>query len=307
MAGLESPLSAGAILEVAPAKVNLALHVTGLRSDGYHLLDSIVTFTRQGDRLGCSTSNADSFTVCGRFAALLVTGGEAPADNLVTKARDRLRRYLESRGQSAPPVAITLEKNLPVAAGIGGGSADAAATLRLLQKVWNATLPAADLSMIALALGADVPMCLASLPLRALGVGETLAPLESMPRFAILLANPLKAVSTPDIFRQLTSKTNPPISPAPKSSAHGDWLDFLGELRNDLETPARTVLPEIAVLADMLGESGAELVRMSGSGATCFGIYADLASAKTAARAMEEQMPDWYFQPAETLQGERPT
>ena len=289
------------IVETAPAKINLALHVTDQRSDGYHLLDSIVTFAEEGDRLSFARGNEDSFSADGRFAAAL---GAADADlgsNLVVKARDRLRRYLESGGIAAPPVSIKLRKNLPIASGIGGGSADAAATLRGLQRFWKTELNGQDLSMIALALGADVPMCLACQPLRAIGIGEALAPLDGMPAFAMVLANPLMAVSTPQVFSRLASKSNPPVKDVPKTGDARAWIEWLATLRNDLEEPARMLLPEIETLSAMLTDSGARLVRMSGSGATCFGLYDDMTAARQAADRLAMAMPDWYFVPTKTV------
>ena len=156
---------AGFVLtEPAPAKINLALHVTGRRADGYHLLDSLVTFTRFGDRIGLAPAGKDAFSLSGAFAPAL-SAASADGDNLVLQARDRLRAALIAQGRAAPPVHIHLEKNMPVASGIGGGSADAAAALRALARLWDAG--GIDLSAIGLGLGADVPMCLASTPLVA--------------------------------------------------------------------------------------------------------------------------------------------
>lgn len=299
----ETARADGSVDEIAPAKINLALHVTGQRSDGYHLLDSIVTFARAGDGLTFAPSEEDRFSLCGRFGPMLAQEGGA-ADNLVLRARDLLRAALDETGRTAPPVAITLEKNLPVASGIGGGSADAAAALRGLMRLWGAEPEGDRLAQIALRLGADVPMCLVSRPLRATGIGEALHPLDRMPAFAMVLANPLKAVSTPDIFRRLTKKDNPPAGPAPHGDAARDWLDWLAGLRNDLEPPARALLPEIADMSDLLAREGARLVRMSGSGATCFGLFGDFATARQAANTLSQARPGWYLQATETIAGE---
>src|SRR5690606_24593258 len=189
------------ITELAPAKINLALHVTGQRADGYHLLESIVTFADIGDRLSFSPAQEDSFTLSGRFSGMLSADA---ADNLVIRARDRLRGLLGQTGQEAPPVAIHLEKNLPIASGIGGGSADAAAALRGLSRLWQAKgLPAGGLDALALSLGADVPMCLHGKPAIASGVGEQLSPLPGLPALFLVLGNPLRGVSTPDVFSRL--------------------------------------------------------------------------------------------------------
>ena len=294
-------MPADATSEAAPAKINLALHVTGQRADGYHLLDSIVAFAGHGDRLTFSAAERDTFSLGGRFGPLLSDKAEGKDGNLVLRARDLLRQTLAGQGHMAGPVDITLEKNLPVASGIGGGSADAAAALRGLLRFWQASLPEDRLSAIALKLGADVPMCLASRPLRARGIGEEIDALDTMPSFPLVLANPLKAVSTPDIFRRLTHKDHPPISEPPANNDRGAWIQFLAGQRNDLEAPARALLPEIAEISDMLRHAGARLVRMSGSGATCFGIYDDRASAEAAERHLAGLRPDWYFQATETV------
>ncbi|MDR6081539.1 4-diphosphocytidyl-2-C-methyl-D-erythritol kinase [Agrobacterium sp. SORGH_AS440] len=196
-------------VEAAPAKVNLALHVTGQRADGYHLLESLVVFTEAGDTIHIQDADVDSFSISGPFGDLLHAGDGG--NNLVTRARDLLRNALASMGQPAPPVAIHLEKNLPVASGIGGGSADAAATLRALLRHWRAGMTADRISSIALTLGADVPMCLESRSLIARGIGEDIEPVNDLPELFLVLANPLKAVSTPEIFRRLQNKANPPL------------------------------------------------------------------------------------------------
>lgn len=292
-------MPAHAMSEAAPAKINLALHVTGQRADGYHLLDSIVTFASHGDRLHFAPAEQDSFSLGGRFGPLLSDKAEGKDGNLVLKARDLLREAL-AQGRTTPPVAIELEKNLPVASGIGGGSADAAATLRGLLRFWQASLSPDRLSEIALKLGADVPMCLESRPLRARGIGEQIDMLDTMPGFALVLANPLQAVSTPDIFRRLAHKDHPAIDAPPEDGDRGEWIRFLAAQRNDLEPPARALLSEVTEISDMLRNAGACLVRMSGSGATCFGIFDDPAGARAAERHLAGLRPDWYFQATDT-------
>lgn len=282
------------LTEEARAKINLALHVTGQRPDGYHLLDMLVTFADHGDRLGFMRSPADKFTLSGRFGGTLAGDG---GTNLVLKARDLLR---ETVGALAFPVHIHLEKNLPIASGIGGGSADAAATLRGLIRLWGATLPRETLATLALRLGADVPMCLESRPLIARGIGEEIEPVPELPAFAMVLANPLKGVSTPEVFRRLTIKNNPALS-LPETAG---WLAAIDAARNDLEPPARQIVPEIAVISTMLQARGALLTRMSGSGATYFGIFATIAAARHAAAALHDERPDWYFQATETVSGD---
>jgi 4-diphosphocytidyl-2-C-methyl-D-erythritol kinase len=256
----------------------------------------LVTFASHGDRLGFVRSEVDHFTISGRF------GAELSADsgtNLLLRARDLLRDAVRDRGGDAPPVHIHLEKNLPIASGIGGGSADAAATLRGLRRLWSTALTPAIIAAIAIKLGADVPMCLKSRPLLARGIGEKIAHVEQMPPFAIVLANPLTGVSTPEVFRKLATKSNPPLVLSPQDG----WIETIRGMRNDLEQPARELLPEIGVISAMLEEEGALLVRMSGSGATCFGIFESNAEAEHAGAALHRRRPDWYFQVTETLAG----
>ncbi|UDF30561.1 UNVERIFIED_ORG: 4-(cytidine 5'-diphospho)-2-C-methyl-D-erythritol kinase [Roseateles sp. XES5] len=286
-------LSGFARIERAPAKINLALAVTGRREDGYHLLDSLVTFTAFGDRLALSPAREDRFTLSGRFSDGLC----AEADNLVTRARDRLRAALAGSGQAAPPVHIHLEKNLPIASGIGGGSADAAATLRALGALWQADLPKETLAAIALGLGADVPMCLAGRPLVARGVGEDITPL-ALPALSIVLANPLVGVSTPAVFKALASRHNPPLA---LPAAPADWLAAIATLRNDLEPPARQLCPEISRIAEALAATDARVVRMSGSGATCFALYPAEDAARAAAATLSQRHPHWFFAATTTL------
>ncbi|NYT31175.1 4-(cytidine 5'-diphospho)-2-C-methyl-D-erythritol kinase [Rhizobium sp. WYCCWR 11128] len=287
--------SCSSVSEEARAKINLALHVTGQRPDGYHLLDMLVTFADHGDRLDFMRSPADAFTLSGRFGEVLAGDG---GTNLVLKARDLLR---EAIGPLAFPVRIHLEKNLPIASGIGGGSADAAATLRGLMRLWGTTLSAETLATLALKLGADVPMCLESRPLIARGIGEKIEPVPELPAFAMVLANPLKGVSTPEVFRRLATKNNPALSLAPSQTA--DWLAAIAAARNDLEPPARELVPEISEISAMLQAHGALLTRMSGSGATCFGIFESMTAAEHAAAALHDERPGWYFQAAKTVSG----
>lgn len=252
--------------ETAPAKINLTLHVTGRRPDGYHLLDSLVVFTGIGDRLHFAPGPL-SLNVTGPFA-----------DNLATEPDNLCLRAARLAGREA---VITLEKNLPVASGIGGGSADAAAVLRGLDAI-----PANPES-----LGADVPVCIASRPVRMRGLGEILGPVPDLPDFHLVLVNPGRALPTPDVFRALVSHNNP-VMPAPEWRDLAGLVGFLRACRNDLQAPAISLMPEIADCLDALRDGGAMLSRMSGSGATCFGIFADAASASAAATRIAR--PGWW-------------
>lgn len=272
---------AGAVeSEAAPAKVNLALHVTGQRPDGYHLIDSLAVFARVGDRLTVAPAAALSLTVTGRFAEAV------PADesNLVLRAARLL-----GRGRGA---AMTLEKNLPVASGIGGGSADAAAALRALTRLWDLPLPAPD---AVLGLGADVPVCLAGRPARMRGIGERLEPLPSPVPVNVVLANPAEPVSTPQVFALLAERENAPLPEVPAFASAADVARFAAGCRNDLQRPAVTLVPAIAdVLAALRASEGCLLARMSGSGATCFGLYADAGTRDRARAALAEAHPGWW-------------
>ncbi len=295
----DSGLDGFALTRTAPAKINLALHVVGQRPDGHHLLESIVTFADVGDRIGISPAFEDRFTVSGPFS------DDVPIsdDNLVLRARDLLRAHQVERALPASPVHIHLEKNLPVASGIGGGSADAAATLHGLMRLWNAGPTPDERQAIALKLGADVPMCLEGRPLIARGIGENLDGIETIPAFPMLLVNPRMAVSTPVIFRTLVNKSNPPLPSIADAATAADWIAAMRTMRNDLEPPARSIEPTIAAVSDALSDTGASLVRMSGSGATCFAIYANDAERDAAADLLSQRHLNWYVLPCRSVAG----
>jgi len=264
--------------EFAPAKVNLHLHVVGRRKDGYHLLDSLVVFAGIGDRLTVSPADDLSLTLTGPFAADL----EPEADNLVLRAA----RRLASQAGIQAAAKLVLEKNLPVASGIGGGSADAAATLRLLCRFWGLE-PGAP-HRLASGLGADVPVCLAGRPALLSGTGDVLAPVGNLPDMGIVLVNPGVAISTPAVFNARSG----PFSQAAHLPEHG-WRDAaslaatLHATRNDLQTPARALAPAVGdALGAVAAAPGCLLARMSGSGATCFGLFATPADAQQASRTV---------------------
>lgn len=271
-----------AVEAFAPAKINLALHVTGRRPDGYHLLDSLVVFADIGDRLRAVAAGTLSLEVTGPRAA----GVPVDGSNLVLRAAGLL-----APGRGAR---ITLEKCLPAASGIGGGSSDAAAAVRALAALWGVPRPGAE---ALLPLGADVPVCLAAAPARMSGIGERLAPLPEVPQAGIVLVNPGVGVSTPAVFGALERRDHAPLpEPAPwkDAAALARWL---GATRNDLEPPARALVPEIgAVLAAIGAQAGCLLARMSGSGATCFGLFPDRAAAVAAAAAIRGIDPGWWVE-----------
>jgi 4-diphosphocytidyl-2-C-methyl-D-erythritol kinase len=281
------------VSELAPAKVNLYLHVTGRRADGYHLLDSLAVFPAVGDRLRATPAEALSLTVEGPFGAALAE----EADNLVLRAARALGGTAGAR--------IVLEKHLPVASGIGGGSADAAATLRLLCRLWDLPLAAtpvasvrgapasAGLARIALRLGADVPVCLASRAARMGGVGETLTAAPGLPPAGMVLVNPGVALATAAVFRTRSAGFSAPAELPASWPGAAAMASDLAKLRNDLQPPAIGLCPVIGVvLSALTAVPGCLLARMSGAGATCFGLFPDAATAEAAARALAR--PGWW-------------
>lgn len=265
----------------APAKVNLTLHVTGQRSDGYHLLDSLVVFANVGDRLWFEPRREMSMEITGPFAQ------GVPAD----------ARNLAWRAVVAAQVTghITLEKNLPHGAGLGGGSADAAAALRIL--FGDCLTDGIGLDG-ALALGADVPVCMCAEPQRMQEIGEKLTRVRPMPQCDIVLVNPRVTVPTRDVFDRLRSKENPAMGQLEGCSDLDMLVSWLHNQRNDLEVPARAVAPVIDHVLGALED--AALARMSGSGSTCFGIYPDPASADRAASRIQAEHPEWWVVSAQT-------
>lgn len=280
---------------LAVAKVNLALHVVGRRADGYHLLESLVAFDpASGDRVTVSVSPDDAedrLTVDGRFAGKVPAG----ADNILFQATNLARQTFAQRGANLPPLAIHLTKNLPVAAGIGGGSADAAALLALLLDGQPDEIRAA-IEARSIMLGADVPMCLKGVAARISGIGETIEPVPALPDLAMLLVNPGIAVSTPEVFRLLAARDNPPLPPVPSSGfADLDALvNWLGDTRNDLALPAASIAPEIGEARRALLDAGAVFARMSGSGATVYGLFASPEERDVARRRIAADQPDWW-------------
>lgn len=277
------------LVQAAPAKVNLALHITRRREDGYHDLESLVVFADIADDIEAMPAKADSLVITGPFAKALGKG-----DNLITRAVAAFRAQWP--GAVEPGLAMTLRKNLPVAAGIGGGSADAAAALRLMAGLSTQPIGLPELSALALRLGADVPACLLSVPLVARGVGEILSPLPEFPLLHIVLVNPLVPVATADIFRRLRAHDNYPLpalpSPLTRPAQLGIWL---AETRNDLQPPAVKIVPAIGDLIELLGETqGCILARMSGSGATVFGLFGSSAQAHQAAHELRCAHPDYW-------------
>lgn len=279
------------VVEEACAKVNLALHVIGRRPDGYHDLDMLIAFANVGDTVTIARSAQDQFDIDGPTAG----GLDIASDNLVLRT---LHGFRQLSGQTEP-VAIHLEKRLPIASGIGGGSADAAATLRGLCRLYARPTDDPALAALALSLGADVPMCLDGRPAHVTGVGERITPTSGRLAFGLLLVNPRVGVSTPAAFRELQRRDNPPLPALPAFSTAVELATFLAaETRNDLEPAAKTIAPIVGdVLAALSALPGIRLARMSGSGATCFGLFDDRAAAETAGERLAVRHPDWWIAP----------
>lgn len=273
---------ARSVVELAPAKVNLYLHVGGVRADGLHALASVFVFADVGDVLTVTPAADLSLRVTGPFAPALAGG--PVADNLVLRAARELRAAAGVRSGAH----IVLDKQLPVAAGIGGGSADAAATLRALSRLWRIDIGADRLARLAFGLGADVPACLDGRPVHVAGAGENLAAGPVLPPVWICLVNPGVATPTGPIFRAFDRAHPHPAAPAfhrPAARTIGALRDLMAASRNDLQAPAIAAVPVIAeVLASVSACPGAIEARMSGSGATVFALFASRAAAQRAAR-----------------------
>lgn len=274
--------------EFAPAKINLCLHVTGRRDDGYHFLDSLVVFAGVGDHISLSDAAQLTLQVMGPEASGLSSG----KDNLVLAA---------ATAMSVDDVAIELWKALPIASGIGGGSADAAATLRGLERRTGRTPDPAAI----LALGADVPVCFAGRPARMRGIGDQLSPLPELPQLWCVLVNPRVAIATSRVFAALESRDNAPLPEIPTAgwadaSTLARWLD--AETRNDLQPAAQRIAPVLQdVLLALVATPDCLLARMSGSGATCLGLFASAAAAQNAAAKIAIFNPDWWVAEAAIL------
>jgi 4-diphosphocytidyl-2-C-methyl-D-erythritol kinase len=271
--------------ESAPAKVNLFLHVTGRRADGYHLLDSLAVFAGIGDRIGFVPSETLSLTISGPFVSSLAT----EPDNLVLRAA----RTLAAEIGIQPAGALSLDKHVPVASGVGGGSADAAAALRLLCRAWGLNPAASVLERIAAGLGADIPVCLRSRPMRMRGIGEVLAPAPALPPCGLLLVNPGVPLATAAVFRARAGDYSPDAELPDRWETAREMASGLAGLANDLEAPAISLVPTIRdVLHAIAHTHGCLLARMSGSGATCFGLFVSPGDAEAA--AAELARPGWW-------------
>ncbi|NCZ64954.1 MAG: 4-(cytidine 5'-diphospho)-2-C-methyl-D-erythritol kinase [Rhodobacteraceae bacterium] len=265
----------------AHAKVNLTLHVVGQRANGYHELHSLVCLTEFGDQIHLSPGAEFSFQVIGPYAA----GIPVDESNLVVQAA----KFMAQTHSKSLDCQIILEKNLPMASGIGGGSSDAAAVMRALSQYWSVPLPNVDELM---ALGADIPVCMNKGLTLMQGAGEDVTQLSTAPNWGLVLVNPSVGVSTPAVFNALDSKQNPPMQNVAENCVDIAWL---GDQRNDLEPPAKAMVPEIATVVDAISEIPlCQVARMSGSGATCFGLFTDIRRANVAADHLQQAHPNWW-------------
>lgn len=284
----------------APAKINLYLHVVGRRADGYHLLDSLAVFAGIGDTIEAAPAEMLTLSIDGPFARELGNG----EDNLVLRAAHALAA---ASGRSAA-ARIRLTKRLPVASGIGGGSADAAATLHALARLWRLDFEPAALAAIGLALGADVPVCVYGRNAFFAGIGEVVSPAPALPPVWLVLANPGIALPTPQVFKARSGRFSGSgrFEAVPADAAE---LAAVLKLRgNDLTEAAVHLAPVIGtVLAELEALPGALLTRMSGSGATCFALFAEQAAAETAAERLRTRQPGWWVVAAPLLANAPPT
>lgn len=282
--------------ELAPAKINLWLKVLGRRADGYHLIDSLVAFADFGEAVRAEPADADTLRIEGPEASGFAQEGEAASGNLVLRAALGFRRAF---GGGA--FAFTLEKHLPVASGIGGGSADAAAVLRILANARGIDIASPALRGLALGLGADIPMCLLSRGARIGGIGERIDPVRGLEGLIIVAVNPRQPVLTSSVFKALAvplATRRPSDGPGPsrgRDLPRSDWLAAMGQSGNDLEAPATTLAPAIPEAGQALAaEPGCRLARMSGSGATVFGLFEVPDQARRAAKRIAARFPRWW-------------
>lgn len=282
------------ITRAAPAKINLYLRITGKREDGYHLLDSLVAFAGVGDVVTARAAGELSLTIDGPFAG----GLSADGDNLVLRAA----RALRAASGSTHGAKLGLTKNLPLSSGIGGGSADAAAALLALRDLWALDMGDAELAALGLALGADVPVCLAGRPSRVSGIGDKIEPAPNLPAAWLVLANPGIPVSTPEVFSRRQGPFGDPVRTPASWTGVEALAETLAGSGNDLTDAAIGAAPAIAGMLDEMADlPGALLTRLSGSGATCFSLMRDEPSAQFGVMALEEFHPDWWIKAAPVL------
>ena len=278
----------------APVKINLSLQIIGRRNDGFHLLESLIVFADQGDGLTVSSADTLSLTIKGPFAGSLSTD----KNNLVMKAAALLADFHKIR----PKAHIELNKNIPIASGLGGGSADAAATLHALTKLWRFPISDQDLNKIAEQIGSDVPVCLNQKSAIMEGIGERVHRLGNLPKFGILLVNSNFPVSTQEVFQKYGANFSAPGSLNQIPKDRETLLKLLHSLQNDLTQASINTAPEIKNVLSVLSDLNNQLlVRLSGSGGTCFALFENTKNAQEAAEKLNKKFPDWWINPTSIL------
>lgn len=292
---------AAARVESARAKINLALHVVNRRPDGYHNVSSLVVFADLADRLAVYPEEPGmiGLTVDGPFADHM-RATTPPDDNLVFTVARGMAEAFDTGIQSG--LGLNLEKHLPIASGLGGGSADAAAALRLVNRVWHLGIPLDELAKIGLSLGADIPICLSSRPAIMRGRGEDITPIKGLPPLSIVLVNPGIGAATREVFRQLPPAEREPLPVLPDHIGGAMELVFwLRKTRNDLFQPAVAVVPQIEMaLRALAHDQDCVFARMSGSGSTVFGIFMSNEAAERAAARLRTAEPRWWIAATQT-------
>ena len=282
-----------AIIKNAKAKVNLFLHVNDKRADGYHFLESLVAFAEVKDILEFYPQKNIELDIKGKFAKNLLQE-EAAAQNIVIRAAELIQnKYAKDKGAK-----IVLTKNIPVGAGLGGGSSDAAATIEGLCELWELDLSNDEKQDLGIKLGADVPVCLLGKPAFVSGIGEKLLEIKTLPEFNIVLVNPNIYLSTKRVFERgflnFSEEINTNFS---ETEDYDDYIEILSSTRNDLEENAKELVPEINDILNVLASSeGALIARMSGSGATCFAIFKTKSQAENCAKKIRAENPQWWVE-----------
>ncbi len=285
------------ITRFSPAKINLALHVVGQRADGYHLLQSLVVFAGTGDQLAARPGNMDNLKLDGPFASGLHGSGQNLVLDAIAAFREKFPEHLPAG------VEVKLTKNLPVASGIGGGSSNAAAMLRILERLARLPVERSELDVLAVQLGADVPACLLQKPQIMAGIGEKLRLADALPEAHLVLVNPKKHIRTADVFSRLENRNNTSMPAFPQSLPKLSVLvDWLKTTRNDLVAPAQELVPQITQLTCFLeSQSDCLFARMSGSGATVFGLFDNEQQATLVAKAAQRRWPQYWVVSAPML------
>lgn len=273
----------------ASAKINLALHIIDKRQDGYHQLETIVTFASFGDGLEFKNGEGISLKVKGEYG------------NRLEDEYNIVRKTAEMINGGNMGAEITLYKNVPVAAGMGGGSSNAAATLKGLSELWGIYIEEEKMMKIAKELGADVPMCLVGKPLVAKGIGEEITRVENMPSFDIVAVNPNVELESKKVFDELEKTDNEALPELPKTEDKNEWVQYLKKCRNDMQRCATNIVPEINECVKILEQTNAEIIRMTGAGATVFALYSSAQEAQNAQTMIQQQKPKYWAKCGKTL------